>query len=84
MKRGMVGVGFCFVFMVGLCLVAEVNEKIMPPAERLNRMRAMFAATGGILAEDYEHFTQRGAPTVRSKVPRKSERLLSRPVPRLN
>ena len=70
--------------MVGVCLVAGVNGKKMQPAARLDRMQRMFAETGGILTEDYEHFTQQGAPTVRSKVPRKSERLLSRPVPRLN
>lgn len=43
--------------------------------ERLNRMRAMFASDGEILADDYEHFTrQQGASTRQSKEPRKSEK----------
>lgn len=48
-----------------------MSEKIIQPAQRLRRMRRMFAKEGGILAEDYEHFTRRDAAIPRNKAPRK-------------
>lgn len=45
------------------------------PEERLRRMQAMFAQEGGVLAEDYEHFTginPLGGAIRQSKAPRKS------------
>ena len=56
----------------------EVKQTEVVPsadAERLERMRQMFALEGGILVEDYEHFTRPtlpGAPIGRSKARRKS------------
>ena len=35
-----------------------VNEPEPSPQERLSRMRTMFAQDGGVLNEDYEHFTR--------------------------
>lgn len=52
------------------------------PAERLERMREMFAKEGGILAEDYAHFTglmRPDAPIARNKAPRRSETPSARP-----
>ena len=34
------------------------NEPEPSPQERLSRMRTMFAQDGGVLNEDYEHFTR--------------------------
>jgi hypothetical protein len=42
------------------------------PTARLRRMRRMFAKIGGILIEDYEHFTRQDASSPRNKVPRTS------------
>jgi hypothetical protein len=41
------------------------------PADRLLRMRKMFAKSGGILVEDYEYFTRQDASNPPNKVPRK-------------
>jgi hypothetical protein len=49
----------------------EVTAKLIQPAQRLRRMRRMFAKEGGILAEDYEHFTRRDAAIPQNKAPRK-------------
>ena len=46
--------------------------KAVQPADRLLRMRKMFAKSGGILVEDYEHFTRRDASTPPNKAARKS------------
>lgn len=51
-------------------------------SERLQRMRQMFAEEGGILAEDYEHFTGIKQPDEsidRNKARRKSETPSGRP-----
>jgi hypothetical protein len=48
-----------------------MSEKIAP-AERMARMRRMFAKTKGVLAEDYDYFTKPGEPIRRSKAARKS------------
>jgi hypothetical protein len=44
----------------------------MIPTARLRRMRRMFAKSGGILVEDYEHFTRQDAATRQNKGRRKS------------
>ena len=56
----------------------------MPPisaADRMERMRSMFAEGMEILVEDYEHFTgfSVGAPTGRNRASRKSGRSSSPP-----
>ena len=57
-----------------MVLSGNVNEKIIPSA-RLRRMRRMFAKDGGILVEDYEHFTRRqGAAILLNKAARKLEK----------
>lgn len=63
---------FLLIFIVFLCLVGGVNEKIIKPTQRLHRMRQMFASSGGILVEDYEHFTRQDAATRQNKGSRKS------------
>lgn len=35
----------------------QMDGMKVTPTERLRRMRRMFAKAGGILLEDYEHFT---------------------------
>jgi hypothetical protein len=40
-------------------------------AERLRRMREMFASQGGILVDDYEHFTRQDGPNAPSKAARR-------------
>ncbi len=51
------------------------NLSVPLPTERLERMREMFAKEGGILVEDYAHFTgitPPDAPKTQSRVRRKS------------
>ena len=64
---------FGFHFWDGyLCYLQMSREsKAVQPADRLVRMRKMFAKSGGILVEDYEHFTRQGASTPPSKAARK-------------
>jgi len=53
---------------------SSMSRKInaVRPTDRLLRMRKMFAKSGGILVEDYEHFTRRDASTPPNKAARKS------------
>ena len=44
-------------------------RKIIEPAARLLRMRASFAKSRSILAEDYAHFTTPDAPPVKPSAP---------------
>jgi hypothetical protein len=60
-----------------------VNSRLSPEA-RLRRMRRMFAKTGGILAEDYEHFTGPGASNGQNKAGHKSRKLTGPQSPRPN
>ena len=46
--------------------------KTVQPTDRLVRMRKMFAKSGGILVEDYEHFTRQDASNSPNKAVRKS------------
>ena len=46
--------------------------KAVQPADRLLRMRKIFAKSGGILVEDYEHFTRQDASNSPNKAVRKS------------
>lgn len=51
------------------------NPQALEPRDRMTRMREMFAKEGGILAEDYTHFTgirQPGEAIVPNKAPRRS------------
>jgi hypothetical protein len=53
-------------------------DKRMTPEQRLSRMRKFFEKTKGVLAEDYEYFTNIGAsmlhaPTHQNKAARMSE-----------
>ncbi len=60
-------------------------KKIPPAVIRLRRMRSMFAEHAGILAEDYEFFTQPpqpDAPTAPNKAARKSGTRHERPAPK--
>lgn len=61
----------------------SVEKRSAPAsAERLARMREMFAKEGGILAEDYAHFTglkQPGGSIALNKAPRKSRTPSERP-----
>ena len=62
-----------------------MSQDELTPEERLRRMQAMFAKDGGILAEDYQHFTginPLGAATRQSKAPRKSAERCARQDPR--
>ena len=52
----------------------------LPAKKRLVRMRKMFASSGGILVEDYEHFTKQGEPNHRNKAPRKLVERRGQPV----
>lgn len=52
---------------------------MIQPAQRLRRMRQMFAKEGGILVEDYEHFTRLDAANPQSKAVRMSAKSLARP-----
>lgn len=51
-------------------------------AERLLRMRRMFAKEGAIRADDYEYFTRQDEPIALSKAPRKSVEQHGRQVPK--
>ena len=66
-------VGFHLVFVL---LVGERNQSMsartIQPAQRLQRMRRMFAKGGGILVEDYEHFTRRDVAIPPNKAVRRS------------
>jgi len=55
-----------------MLLLMNREIKTVQPMDRLQRMRKMFAAEGGILAEDYRYFTRQGASTPRNKAPHKS------------
>lgn len=82
-RRAWLLFNFRLCFHLMLLLIALVNTETIPMV-RMRRMRRMFAKSGGILVEDYEHFTQRDAPTGRSKVPRKLAQSHSRPDPGRN
>jgi hypothetical protein len=56
----------------GEIVVKRENKHEPSSAERLMRMRRMFAKNGAILADDYEHFTRQDEPIALSKAPRKS------------
>ena len=74
------GNGYIFLgFHVFVVFSFEVTAKLIQPAQRLRRMRRMFAKEGGILVEDYEHFTRQDAASPQSKAVRKSAKLLAQP-----
>jgi hypothetical protein len=53
------------------------------PEERLRRMREMFAKEGGILGEDYEHFTTpQDEPIPRNKAQNTSVKPCGKQVPK--
>jgi hypothetical protein len=56
----------------GEIVMKRENKNELSSAERLMRMRRMFAKDGAILADDYEYFTRQDEPIVLSKAPRKS------------
>ena len=56
----------------GEIVMKRENKNELSSAERLMRMRRMFAKNGAILADDYEHFTRQDEPIALSKAPRKS------------
>lgn len=51
-------------------------------AERLRRMREMFVSHGGILLDDYEHFTRQDGPKHPSIAARKLVEQRGRRVPK--
>ena len=57
----------------------DVTAKLIQPTQRLRRMRQMFAKTGGILLDDYEHFTRQGAAIPQNKAPHKLAKAHERP-----
>lgn len=71
---------FAFIYgQLGLSF-ETVNRETKTAPERLQRMRQMFAAKGGILEEDYNYFTKQGEPSPRSKAPHKSAERSERPI----
>ena len=68
---GVLGV-LVLVFHRWMVFIFGVTAKLIQPAQRLRRMRQMFAKDGGILLEDYDHFTRQDAAIPRNKAPRKS------------
>ncbi len=61
-----------FVFHLLCYLMGVMKTKLISPLARLHRMRRMFEKKGGILVEDYDHFTRQGVSIPLNKAPRKS------------
>ena len=76
------GHSFCFAFVGIMWLVVGVSAKLIKPASRLQRMRRMFAKDGGILVEDYEHFTRQDAAIPLNKAVHTSAKAHGRQAPR--
>lgn len=51
-----------------------ITHSNLSPDDRLARMREMLEREGGILAQDYEHFTQ--PPAARSDVPTRPSKVV--------
>jgi len=67
----------CFMAILTDDVAVAVGMAGPSPDKRVQRMREMFDACGGILTEDYTYFTgikKPGEPTLLSKAVRKSER----------
>ena len=64
-----------------------MSEKEIKPTDRLRRMQRMYSEYAGVLAEDYDFFTQGqtpqpDAPTDPNKAARKSATQHERPAPK--